>query len=364
MTKCVVLFSGGIDSLGALLWARDEYGPENVTALYCNVGQRYAPKELSAVITICMELSQTYKVSERLNLKDLELPPEKNAIIPYRNSFFILLAAAELPEEGGVIALQNLVVGETSTWDRRPEFNDAMSDLLQLADPRRVQLKVPWKMKTKSEIVNWIVNRGYENLLPHTIGCYNSERDNCGRCNSCLRGWIALRDNDLMEIIEERFDKDPSQWIDGLRYYIRRFKVGGYYTSEREQEFIRAIKKAGLEHLWHSVDVYAIDMDDTVCYTGEIPFGITVNNLQVKYHVAKPNIAIIERIRELHEQGHGITIHTARYPEDEFTTRKWLRDNGVPYDRLFLGKPRATHYVDDKNISFSDFCNIKSDEKG
>lgn len=347
--KAVVLFSGGIDSLAALLYARDHYGPENVTAMYCNLGQRYAEKEMDAVTEICTELVQPFVITNRLFMGDLELPIEQNAIIPYRNSFLILLAASHLPEEGGAVVLQNLVVGETSTWDRRPEFNDSLSQTLDVADPRRIQIVAPWRMKTKTEIVSWIVSSGYAYLLEYTVGCYSNTARNCGHCNSCLRAWVALKNNGLNGIIEARYDKDPSTWFDGITHYIKRFRAG-FYSLDREEEFTRALSLAGLSNMWDDATTYVIDIDGVLSHFPSPPaFNMTQEQMQVLYRSSVPDITNICKVNVLYDSGYVIILHTARYEKDRELTEEWLKKAEVKYHRLVMGKPRADKYIDDRN---------------
>jgi uncharacterized HAD superfamily protein len=63
----------------------------------------------------------------------------------------------------------------------------------------------------------------------------------------------------------------------------------------------------------------------------------------------------VELIKELKDAGCEIFLNTARYEEDREVTEKWLEKHDIPYDALFLGKPHADLYVDDKNYPRA-FC--------
>jgi len=102
--------------------------------------------------------------------------------------------------------------------------------------------------------------------------------------------------------------------------------------------------------------VYVFDIDGTICYnTGE------------KYDMAKPYVNRIKRVNELYDQGHTIIFQTARgmgrsgnstayaYTAFEEKTKKQLREWGVKYHRLFLGKPAGDIYIDDKGVKDEDF---------
>lgn len=104
--------------------------------------------------------------------------------------------------------------------------------------------------------------------------------------------------------------------------------------------------------------VYCFDLDDTICW----PQHDAINSHD-KYEMAKPNPAVIERVRLFHSSGHRIIIHTARRMlthkgdlnkiEQDVgkITRDWLSRHDVPYHELIFGKPYADFYVDDKSVS-------------
>lgn len=346
----VVLFSGGLDSLAALVWAREGYDPKNVLALYCDVGQRYADKEIKAVEEICKQLKQDYTIEKRLYLGDLELPPEQNALIPYRNTMFILLAAMHTPPEGGIVMIQNIVVGETSTWDRRPEFNEQVSSLLEVADPRRVTLKIPHENKTKSHIVEYLKDRVSEEIILRTVGCYSEGDGNCGRCNSCFRSFVALI-NGGIPFPERRFVESPLGWKEGIKGYVQRMH-GGQYQQVRVDETFRALAMINVLHQYMG-KTYVFDLDGVISDTGTEKFNRTMTgeDCQKVYKNALPKYDMVKKVNSLYDKGNIIIIHTARYEEDRALTEEWLRLWEVKYHRLVMGKPRADFYVDDKNMS-------------
>jgi len=101
-----------------------------------------------------------------------------------------------------------------------------------------------------------------------------------------------------------------------------------------------------------------MDMDGTIC---EQMHGDG-------YFIARPIQFVIDKMRSYKLKGWDIVIHTARgmgrYDgniariefEFRYKTEKWLRDHGVPYDKLIFGKPAGDIYVDDKGIVPDDFA--------
>ena len=90
------------------------------------------------------------------------------------------------------------------------------------------------------------------------------------------------------------------------------------------------------------------------------------NNTYGKYEEAVPFLDRIDKINKLYDEGHEIWYFTARGmsknpPPSKATiqwyslTKKQLEDWGCKYDHLYMGKPSADYYIDDKGISDSDF---------
>ena len=94
--------------------------------------------------------------------------------------------------------------------------------------------------------------------------------------------------------------------------------------------------------------IYCFDLDMTLCLTDG-----------TDYHSARPIPERVLKVNDLHSKGHYIKIFTARGSESgidfESLTSSQLRDWGVNFHELILGKPAADIYVDDKGVSDSDF---------
>jgi len=78
-----------------------------------------------------------------------------------------------------------------------------------------------------------------------------------------------------------------------------------------------------------------------------------------------PKNDVIEKMKELKEDGHYLIIHTGRHMrtcDGDISkviekigkiTEDWLEEWKVPYDELIFGKPHADMYIDDLGIEFS-----------
>lgn len=91
------------------------------------------------------------------------------------------------------------------------------------------------------------------------------------------------------------------------------------------------------------------------------------------YTQKKPNVAVIQRLREYKAAGFEIVICTARNMRTYGgsighlnvhtlpTVIEWLNSNDVPYDEVHVGKPWCGNegfYIDDKAIRPSEFLRL------
>ena len=88
--------------------------------------------------------------------------------------------------------------------------------------------------------------------------------------------------------------------------------------------------------------IYCFDIDDTICKT----HGTDYTNSQ-------PIQERIIKINKLKKDGNTIIFYTARGFVSKIDylelTTKQLTDWGVCYDKIYMGKPNADYYIDDKN---------------
>ena len=103
---------------------------------------------------------------------------------------------------------------------------------------------------------------------------------------------------------------------------------------------------------------YVIDIDDTICEKASGVFA------DADYEDCVPIKHRIDQINKLFDEGHTIFFATARGMARsdnndpsifENITKKQLKDWGVKYHRLFMGKPTGDYYIDDKAIRDTTF---------
>jgi CMP-N,N'-diacetyllegionaminic acid synthase len=88
---------------------------------------------------------------------------------------------------------------------------------------------------------------------------------------------------------------------------------------------------------------YCFDIDLTICETNG-----------TNYEDAKPIKSRISQINDLKKQGNKVIFYTARgfiSKIDHYElTYNQLKSWEVNFDALYMGKPDADYYVDDKNV--------------
>jgi 2-polyprenyl-3-methyl-5-hydroxy-6-metoxy-1,4-benzoquinol methylase len=94
--------------------------------------------------------------------------------------------------------------------------------------------------------------------------------------------------------------------------------------------------------------IYCFDIDGTLC-----------TNTEGDYERAEPDHSNIDRVNSLYQAGDRILLYTARGATTGIDwrslTEKQLNQWGVKYHALYMGKPTADVYVDDKAINMRDW---------
>ncbi len=93
---------------------------------------------------------------------------------------------------------------------------------------------------------------------------------------------------------------------------------------------------------------WAFDMDNTICETEG-------ND----YEHAIPRYLTIWKINKLYESGRHVIIYTGRGTVSKidcrYLTEKQLKEWGVKYHELIMGKPHYDIFIDDKSYNVKDF---------
>ena len=94
--------------------------------------------------------------------------------------------------------------------------------------------------------------------------------------------------------------------------------------------------------------IYCFDIDGTLC-----------SNTDGDYSKAVPFHEVIAEVNRLFAEGHRILLYTARGATTGFDwyelTGRQLKEWEVHYHALFMGKPTADVYIDDKAMNLIDW---------
>lgn len=94
--------------------------------------------------------------------------------------------------------------------------------------------------------------------------------------------------------------------------------------------------------------IYCFDIDGTLC-----------TNTEGEYSKAEPYYDVIAEVNRLHAESHRILLYTARGATTGIDWRELTEAQlmawGVRFDALYMGKPTADVYIDDKAVNFADW---------
>jgi 7-cyano-7-deazaguanine synthase len=185
----VILLSGGLDS--STLLARAVHEGRTPLCLTFTYGQRHYMRELNA----SREIAEHYGVRRQvIDLRQSFAHMAKaswltgadtgSVVVPGRNGILLSIAAGVTES-----------IGATEVWfganrddsqdfpDCRPDWVDAMSEVVALGSRRGVALVAPYVRQVKAQIVRDAIKLRVPLDLTHT--CYEGSRPACGQCQAC-----------------------------------------------------------------------------------------------------------------------------------------------------------------------------------
>jgi len=198
--KVVVLCSGGMDSVTALYWARQEHAL--AAAISFDYGSKHNPRELPFALEHATRLQVRHEIvplrfMDRLFASDLlasggaipeghyEAETMKQTVVPFRNAIMLAVAtgfAESIGAEGLVIAAHS---GDHVIYpDCREDFMQAMGTAMRLGTYAKVQLLRPFIAMNKGAIARLGAALGVD--FARTWSCYKGGEMHCGKCGTCV----------------------------------------------------------------------------------------------------------------------------------------------------------------------------------
>jgi 7-cyano-7-deazaguanine synthase len=193
--KCVVILSGGPDSVTTLYWAKAQgYDVHSITFDYgqkAKIEIEYARKNAEKLkiphkIIDLNNLNEIYQgVTSLVDTKiDINSGFSTPIIVPFRNGIFLAVTIAYAEGiETNTILYGAHASDEQYYPDCRKEFYKAFEKAARLGTEKPIKIKAPFSEIPKSSIITKAVDLGVP--LELTWSCYLDGPIHCGECESC-----------------------------------------------------------------------------------------------------------------------------------------------------------------------------------
>lgn len=208
--KGLVLFSGGMDSFVAMLWAKDNF--DEVVLLFIDYGQQHIVEKVQA-IKIAKTFNMEIEVITTSLLTDIlhkeAVVTSEIPYVPNRNAILISAAHTLSIARGITNIVGGMCLGDSEGFpDCREGYLYNLIEVLNLPYQDKINLHTPLLNSSKEETYLLAGEAGYlAELLELTHTCYNGVRDKlhpwgygCGECPSCVtrvEGWVNYKEQTL-----------------------------------------------------------------------------------------------------------------------------------------------------------------------
>ena len=216
--KVVLIYSGGMDSYTLLC---DMYKDNDIEvhAVSFNYGQRHA-KELEYAKNVCDELGITHQIvdmhligsqllgnssqtSNNIDVPEGHYEDEnmKLTVVPNRNMIMLSMAIGYAINIGAEGVYFGAHAGDHAIYpDCRPDFIEAMYDVAQLCDYKKIVVAAPYIEMDKGDIAKRGVELGLDYSNAWT--CYNGREKPCGKCGACQERLEAMETAGITDPLE------------------------------------------------------------------------------------------------------------------------------------------------------------------
>ena len=217
MSKCVLCYSGGMDSTVLLYHAARIHS--EVHALSFVYGQRhlkeheYAQRNISKfskgvhhrVIDVSF-FKDVASISALTNndidvakAKDVMGDPQTVNYVPFRNLMLLSIACAAAETVGADTVYHGAAQADSVAgyWDGSSQFIDAINQVNLLNRRNKIKIEAPLLKMSKEEIIKYGVELGVS--FGDTWTCYEGKEQACGTCTACslrLKGFIDAKMQD------------------------------------------------------------------------------------------------------------------------------------------------------------------------
>jgi 7-cyano-7-deazaguanine synthase len=200
MSRTLVLLSGGMDSVTALYWARQQH--EVVGAVSFDYGSKHNEKEIAFAAWHCAQMKVKHDTVALPFVNDLfasdllksggdipdghyEEQSMKRTVVPFRNGIMLAIACgiAESREADALVIAAHS--GDHAIYpDCREPFMHSMATAMREGTYVRIELLRPFIDKDKTAIAQLGHDLGID--FAQTWSCYKGGHIHCGTCGTCV----------------------------------------------------------------------------------------------------------------------------------------------------------------------------------
>jgi 7-cyano-7-deazaguanine synthase len=230
--EVLAVLSGGLDSSVMTMLLCERYGSDKVTTVSYDYGQKQRVElekafELSNKLRVrhhrLLNLEILGDIARPLsaniggtsvampNIRDVLGDPQPPTYVPFRNLIMLslTLSLAEVRKASHIFTgLQ--VHDEYGYWDTSQKFVDSINAVAVQNRTHKVEVVAPFSELSKKQEIELAVEMGKEDLLKHTLTCYNPEHGkSCGVCPSCAERIMNFMKAGL---------RDPIEYVEGFNW--------------------------------------------------------------------------------------------------------------------------------------------------
>jgi len=243
MSKKLILFSGGMDSLAIMIEYLNKYGSHHIQSLGVNYGQRHFEQENKAARRFCQKYSiSRYILDIPLNqigsspLLDKTTPVttnmdnQRSTVVPQRNAILLLFAAAYAEQNDCDTIVHGACIEDYKAYrDCRDIFFELLTNTIQAGrtqpkkgsedilddlntygelpeDKTDILIETPLINETKIETVKRIIGLYGVDVYVDSYTCYNGQELQCGVCPACQERIAAFKANGVTDPVKYAID--------------------------------------------------------------------------------------------------------------------------------------------------------------
>ena len=199
--KALVVFSGGMDSATAIVWALNNGFKESETVSF-NYGSKHNDREYEHAVKFCEKygikntridlafINQYFKSDLLKSGGDIPEghyadPSMQKTVVPFRNGIMLSIAIGLAESKDMTHVIIGNHSGDHAIYpDCRSEFIEGMVNAAKEGTYKRIQIFSPFCNVDKTAIVRLGDRMGVPYEL--TYSCYKGGEKHCGKCGTCF----------------------------------------------------------------------------------------------------------------------------------------------------------------------------------